>query len=247
MKAFWWYEPGAIAGMARPGFNSVHWFDLPFVEAALLGWLGQHSGGSLPLEQWRQHLSTYVPRIYPFYGLSDQEWTTALNLLASDRGLIETYGKLRQRTGIFADAELEGDLFRFEMNLPSLEREILYFRDQGIGHVVSLTEHAHQHEVLGPHFGLTHISIQDMHAPSVEQAHALAEVIRVARRRGEKVAVHCLAGIGRTSTMLMAAHMILGEPFESVLQTIRSRNPKFILTGPQGDFVRALANKGSAK
>ncbi len=29
MKAFWWFKQDSIAGMARPGFNSVPWFDLP--------------------------------------------------------------------------------------------------------------------------------------------------------------------------------------------------------------------------
>jgi hypothetical protein len=36
MKAFWWFKENSIAGMARPGFNSVRWFDLPFDEALLL-------------------------------------------------------------------------------------------------------------------------------------------------------------------------------------------------------------------
>ncbi|OYW07389.1 MAG: 50S ribosomal protein L13 [Acidobacteriia bacterium 12-62-4] len=39
----------------------------------------------------------------------------------------------------------------------------------------------------------------------------MAEIVTAANKNKEKLAVHCLAGIGRTSTMLIAAHILMGK------------------------------------
>ena len=50
------------------------------------------------------------------------------------------------------------------------------------------------------------------------------------------MAVHCLAGIGRASTMLMASHIMLGESADELEQILKKQNPPFLLTGTQGKF-----------
>lgn len=109
--------------------------------------------------------------------------------------------------------------------------------------MVSLTERHHNQEDLQQHFQATHISINDLDAPTLEQVHQLAEILRQAKKKREKVAVHCLAGIGRTSTMLISAHMVLGEKLGQLKELIAKQNPSFIFAGKQAEFIHALAER----
>lgn len=68
-------------------------------------------------------------------------------------------------------------------------------------------------------------------------------VIQSALSRKETMAVHCLAGIGRTSTMLMASHIMLGENADELEQILKKQNPTFSLVGSQGEFLRSLSSK----
>ncbi len=69
----------------------------------------------------------------------------------------------------------------------------------------------------------------------------LADVVKKAQEQRKKIAVHCMAGIGRTSTMLLAAHLALGEDLEMLKVSIETRNPFFKLTGPQAKFIQSFA------
>src|SRR4051794_21107001 len=106
MKAFWWFRENSIAGMARPGFNFVHWFELPFDEAILLGWLGRFSGGVESFDAFEGHLRDYVPKIRRFYPLSDQDFEAAVGRLRDPAGFEVVLGRLARRTRIFDDYEV---------------------------------------------------------------------------------------------------------------------------------------------
>ena len=88
-----------------------------------------------------------------------------------------------------------------------LNLEIDFLKKQDIRTIVSLTENHNQKEELGNHFNLHHLAIEDLKPPQFEQVLHVAEIIRKARAERKRVVVHCMAGIGRTSTMLMAAHL----------------------------------------
>ena len=90
---------------------------------------------------------------------------------------------------------------------------------------------------------LHHIAIKDLEAPTYGQVEELAQIIEQARIKKDITAIHCLAGIGRTSTMLMAAHLQLGESFSGLKKILAERNPTYILTGKQGDFISDLLKK----
>lgn len=106
--------------------------------------------------------------------------------------------------------------------------------------MIILTERHHQKDILGSHFSTHHISIVDLGAPSLDQAKQLAEIIRASNKSKEKLAVHCLADIGRTSTMLMAAHILMGESLNDWESLIAKQNPYFALSGPQAEFLRTI-------
>lgn len=243
MKSFWWYKENSIAGMARPGFNSCRWFDLPFDEALLMGWLGQHSSGPISLESFRAHLQEYVPKVASFYALDDIKQRRILDDLHDAKALEGILGRLIERSKFVSSASIADDQVYFEINQKQLDSEIAFLKSQGIGRIVSLTEKHHLSEYLGDYFELDHIGILDMAAPTQEQAHVLANILEKSEEKDLRVAVHCLAGIGRTSTMLMAAELLRGKRLEDLLSNVQKQNPVFKFVGSQAEFIRKLSSE----
>jgi protein-tyrosine phosphatase len=247
MKAFWWFKDNSIAGMARPGFNAVHWFDLPFHEAVLLGWLGRYSSGPQSLLSFQSHLESYAPKIFQFYGLSHSEGLQELEKFQKTSALLDICNQLSKRTQIFRSFDISGDDLHFSLNPMRIDQEISFLKENQIKSMVSLTENQHIAEILRDHFKLHHIAIADLEAPKLEQVETLVEIIGRAQQNREKIAIHCLAGIGRTSTMLMAAHVLMGERPNELTSLLKKQNPKFVLTGPQNEFIRSLASSSSTR
>ncbi len=247
MKAFWWFKENSIAGMARPGFNAIHWFDLPFDEAALLGWIGQFSSGSESLDSFRRHLHEYAPKIYKFYGLNETSGYEALKIFDDISGINEISERLSSRSQILESFRIENDQIYFDMNTARLQMEIEFLRKKNIETVVCLTERHHSRDVLDTHFDTHHFSIKDLSAPEMDQVLKLADLISISKKNNKKLAIHCLAGIGRTSTMLLAAHIVLGEDVAQLKQLIAKQNPTYKLTGSQGDFIhKVVAQYGAS-
>lgn len=240
MKAFWWFEKDSIAGMARPGFNYFHWFDLPFDEASLLGWIGQHSTGTVDLETFRHHLETYVPRIYHFHQLDHISGPEAIRIFNNADGVAKVLKSLNDRTQLLEKFDIVGNQLQIKMNPQRLEQDIAFLKNQGINKVITLTEKHHSKDVLQDHFSIYHIAIPDLGAPQVEQAYEITEILKEALVNKEKVVVHCLAGIGRTSTMILAAHVLMGKNLEELKVQISRQNPAFALSDTQMKFLSTL-------
>lgn len=241
MKALWWFEDKAIAGMARPGFNASHWSDLPLDEGVLFGWLGQFSAGPASLALFRKHLQIYAPKVLPFFKLSPEAGAKALRIFDDSPGILSVANRLGERTKTFKDFSIRDDQIFFHVNNERLIWEIEHLKNIGVRRIVSLTEYHHQKEILADHFDLHHFSIEDLNAPRPEHAIQLADILKKSKQDREIVAVHCLAGIGHTSTMLIAAHMFMGEKLENLKVKIAEKNPTYVLTGIQGEFIHSIA------
>lgn len=180
MKAFWWFEKDSVAGMARPGFNYLNWFDLTFEEASLLGWIGQYSTGQIPMESFRQHLKTYVPRIYHFHNLDEISGAKEIEIFNSEKGFHEVLSRLAEKIQIIENFDIKNDQLSLKINENRLQQEVDFIKKQGINKIVALTEHHHNTDILSPHFSLHHIAIPDLGAPVAEQAEQLTEIMKEA-------------------------------------------------------------------
>jgi protein-tyrosine phosphatase len=89
-----------------------------------------------------------------------------------------------------------------------------------------------------------HIPIPDMQTPSAEALkhwQQLAPQFAQSIRRGERVVVHCAAGLGRTG--MMVARLLVdqfGYQPEAAIEVVRAHRPGTIETPRQEAFVRDL-------
>lgn len=247
MKAFWWFEENLIAGMARPGFNGTPWFDLPYEQAVLMGWVGQHSSGDLPKAELFEHVESYCPKIAKFYDLDQNQSDEITRKLHTKEGLRSGFKKLSDITKIVKNFEVGDEHIHLELCGNRLDHEISFLKEKGFKKIVTLTEKHHNSEKLSDHFETHHFSIGDLTAPAFEQVVEMAEVVNRTKKDREPMAVHCLAGIGRTSTMLIASHLVLGEKLENLLPILSLRNPQYKLAGVQSEFLRSVAEKLKGK
>lgn len=241
MKSFWWFRKPKLAGMARPGLNDVRWDDLLFHEAVLVGWLGTRVAGRVRLEDLRDHVISYAPKIARFYpgrgGDGPDAVDRVMAKILDPLGLTELLSGL-SRVELLSEFVVSGGELAYALSRQRLDREIEFLRNQGIEQLVCLTEEAHHFDVLGGAFQMHHLPIDDVGAPTVEQAEQLSGILEMSKGTG--TAVYCMAGLGRTSIMLMAAHMLRGESFAKVYAEVMQNNPSFVLAGAQKKFIESL-------
>lgn len=240
MKAFWWFEEGEIAGMARPGFNGAHWYDIAFDEVLLFGWLGVLSAGPRRLDELQIYVDDHSKKIAKFYGHDEGQRRKVVDIFSTSEGVERVAERLIYHTQVLQEFSVADGKIHFVLSRDRLKYEISFLKECGFSKIAALTEIHHNTDVLADHFELHHFSIEDLNAPSLAQVRAMGELISAARRNREPLAIHCMAGIGRTSTMIIAGHMALGESLDELLRRISARNPTFNLTGSQKEFIYQL-------
>jgi protein-tyrosine phosphatase len=85
------------------------------------------------------------------------------------------------------------------------------------------------------------VPVEDTTPPSRDQVYTFAETLFTALAADKTVVTHCLAGIGRTTTMLIAAYLVHGYALQDLTAWIRVRNPHFAFRGSQMAFLQELA------
>ncbi len=92
--------------------------------------------------------------------------------------------------------------------------------------------------------------IRDREPPTVPQITMLLIRMEALLKKGEVLAVHRLAGIGRTGTILAAWLVSNGLTAQEALRRVRRIEPKFVQTTEQEEFLQqfedALLRKLSA-
>ncbi len=127
---------------------------------------------------------------------------------------------------------------------PGSPDDLRWLRKNGIEVLVSLTEDPLPRPWVND-AGLlaVHVPVQDLTAPTERQFEVVLETVLRAKRSGMGAAVHCLAGLGRTGTVLAGYFVATGMDPEEAILKVRSMRPGSIETGEQERAIRELARR----
>ncbi len=151
--------------------------------------------------------------------------------------------------GIRLDSARRGNLQR------NLKRDLAAMQEWGATGVVTLNETEELAGLglaeLGSHitesgFWWRHLPIMDMNVPvppfednwQVEGQQIIASLAA-----GERVILHCLAGLGRTGMIAARLLVDMGMSAEQAIVEVRRLRPRAIQTTEQEDYVRQFARK----
>ena len=124
------------------------------------------------------------------------------------------------------------------MAYPQSEDAFTLLYQIGIRAVLNLSETPLPYEAPNTLGLLTrHIPIADFSAPTLQQAKEAVTVISSCLDRNMPVAVHCLAGLGRTGTILACYLVGMEMPANNAIITIREWRPGSIETSEQEAVV----------
>lgn len=124
---------------------------------------------------------------------------------------------------------------------PNGPEELKGLRAEGVDILVTLTEESLPRSWIdGAGLMGVHVPIPDMDAPRLDQIEQVMSVIEKARNSKMGVAVHCLAGMGRTGTMLAAYLVGQGRTSKEAIRRVRELRPGSIEVAVQEEVVRTF-------
>jgi atypical dual specificity phosphatase len=144
--------------------------------------------------------------------------------------------------GLLGGCPAPGITGRLEADLEALQRV-------GTRWLITLTEKPlacadllQRHEI-----GNLHLAIPDREAPTIAQAAEMTDLVATFMARDEPVVYHCLAGKGRTGTLLACQLLRSGLTFSDAITTIRQANRHWIETDVQMEFLSHFADHCRAR
>jgi atypical dual specificity phosphatase len=134
--------------------------------------------------------------------------------------------------GKLAGTPMPGVTFDIDYDLQALKAV-------GITCLITLTENDISQDALARN-GLKniHLSIDDRRPPTLAQMAMLLIRMEALFKRGEVLAVHCLAGIGRTGTVLACWLIREGLSAEEALRRVRRIEPRYVQSVEQEMFLQ---------
>lgn len=130
---------------------------------------------------------------------------------------------------------------------PSSPDELAWLRQNGIELLLTLTEEPlPKRWVNDAGLMAVHVPIPDFESPTDEQFDVVVETILKGVKSGMGVAVHCLAGRGRTGTALAAYFVAAGRTADAAIRRVRELRPGSIETAGQERAIHAYARRVAA-
>jgi atypical dual specificity phosphatase len=127
---------------------------------------------------------------------------------------------------------------------PRTAKALRELAEQGVTVLVNLHERPHSPTALAG-YGLTelHLPVPDFTPPTPEQLEHGIAALEQAIADGQKVAVHCGAGLGRTGTLLACYLVKRGFGPDAAIARVRAARPGSVETPQQELAVRSYARQ----
>jgi atypical dual specificity phosphatase len=144
--------------------------------------------------------------------------------------------------------EPEASMVGFSYVRPGIAGMPMPHDAEGVHLVISLTESPVDASALEARgMDALHLPIADFQAPTLEQQRELVLAVQARQDAGEVVAIHCLAGLGRTGTMLATWLVHEGADPLSAIDEVRTLRPGSVETYAQEQAVARYATAMEAR
>ncbi len=164
------------------------------------------------------------------------------DLLASPLHILQAYPLTEEEKQLFvvpnfswmSEKQLAG------VSYPRSDDAIALLRKLGVQAFLSLSEESLSEDLLSKYaIKWEHLPIPDFTAPTLKQVEQALTIIGGFLEHGLPVAVHCMAGLGRTGTILACYLVAQGSSAREAIQQVRTKRPDSIETLEQEAVIEA--------
>jgi protein-tyrosine phosphatase len=185
--------------------------------------------------------------VVPFLDLDRGEFKRDSEELLDREGFANALARVNRKAEIVSsvrwDDSEEQPHVEVEIDASRIRAELDVLQRHDISVLVSMTENAPHAAVLESGLEVHHFPVDDTTPPARAQAEAFARVLDRAHAKQQRVVVHCMAGIGRTTTIIVAGHLLRGRRLGEMIDHVAIANPDYRTHGSQWTFLQELASE----